>query len=290
MTHGYKYLALLLGLMVTGCAAANKDQLINDGKTLMDKQQIADLFAQGPLRLESADFDGTVTFTADGKLQAKNLNKAVDTGKWELADGNMVCLKFSSWYYGDKKCYQIIENDPGEYVFFTANGARYYTAHVQKDVKEDESDTVKSENQDESGDKSSSEPQASPSANSASNAETDINSSFSQVAQNCPGCNLGGINLSNSNLASANLAGTDLSGTNLSGASLRGAHLEKANLSHANLSKANLTGANLAGANLDSADLRGANLSRADLTDANMKNAVTNGAVLQNTKGLRASK
>ncbi len=124
-------LAVLLAIVLlgsAGCAVNTRKQMVKAGGTPLAAKGVYRLVAGHTLHLASGDFDGKVFFSPDGKLSGKDRLGSKDTGKWDVTSDNRLCLAFSSWYYGDVKCYDLVTSD-GAIVFFTPNGARYYTAN-----------------------------------------------------------------------------------------------------------------------------------------------------------------
>jgi len=252
-------------------------QMSARGKTPLSEKQLHVLVANNSLHLTAIDFDARVHFQPNGQLHAAALKGGDDKGKWSITSDNKLCLKFDHWYYGDLKCYTLF-NEKDQSLFFTANGARYYTgqANAENDMNTGERQTTDAA---VSGNNSI---QPSARLTSAEKTQTLIG-----LARNCPDCIFAGADLSGAQLAMANLAGADLSGADLSDANLRRAKLSGANLHGANLSRTNLAGADLSECDLRAADLTGSNLVRADVTGAKLDGANMSGAHLENIIGLK---
>lgn len=270
------FIALLFSFVFnTSCAPVSQKHYENKDQLPLTAKQIEQKIVDRKLHLESIDFDAFVRFHENMKLTATNLEGGTDSGTWAILDDNQLCLKFRSWYFGDTKCYRVIE-DNNRLIFFTPNGALSYTATISKphkDISQNKSDdpliaSIERHNNQ-------------PIQNSS---ETD-KKRFIKLARNCPDCNFKGVDLSNAELNHANLAGADLSGANLTNANLRQANLTGANLSNATLIRANLPGANLSSADLTNADLSGSNLIRANVTGATTTNTNLTGAHLESIKG-----
>lgn len=286
----------LFFILLSGCSPVSMTQLMADGKQPLSQKQLDALIPNATIYLESIDFDSEVHFRADGQLVAKNRQNETEKGKWEINKENQLCMKFAHWYYGDLRCYQIINEDANTYIFFTANGARYYTGRMQAGGETNTTREVGRQptHNDPTGAASTAHTAAIASAenrNSGSTkapklSEEEKKISLKYLARNCPGCNLSGTDLQNAQLVDANLAGADLSKINLSGANLRRANLAGANLAGARLIRTNLAGANLTGCNLAGADFTGSNLIRANMTDANLDGALFTGALRENIQGI----
>lgn len=275
----YRYALFFALSSLSACAPVTIEQLEKDGGVALGQAQLQQLITDHTLHLESIDLDAKVHYLPDGHLNATNLYGEEDTGKWSIAAGDQLCMKFDHWYYGDLKCYRLfIEKD--SYVFFTDNGARSYTATTTK-----AKNTIMA---------------ASPASGTNTNRTVDQEDSpatpLSQedrahnlvsLARNCPGCNLAGVDLIDARLVAANLAGANLSGADLRSANLRRANLARANLRGAKLMGTNLAGANLTDADLTDADLTGSNLIKANVTGAKMSGAVLSGAHLESITGFK---
>lgn len=287
--------ALLLLAHLYGCSAMTLKQLVAEGKQPLTREQLAALLPDASLRLEAIDFDGILQFRPDGQLAAKDRLGQAEKGTWKITEDSQLCLKFARWYYGGSRCYSLIKDD-NTYVFFTSNGARYYTGTLQSSPPADKAPDVSRPPKpgepagqahggfDQTGTAAKTE---SGMGGSPRFTEEEKTHTLIQLARNCPECNLYGIDLKNAalggaNLAKANLAGADLSGANLSRANLGGANLAGARLVNTDLAGADLTGSNLAGA-----DLSGSNLTRANVTNAHMAGTNLNGALLNNIQGLK---
>lgn len=248
---------LLIVLLATGgCAVSRQSQLVSQGQEPLAGDTIKDLVAGKSLNLTAIDFNAQVTFSAAGKLTAVDRLNNTDTGIWFINPANMLCLVFDRWYYGDQKCYNLFDNPVGDsYIFFTANGARYYTAKVLGESTTDKPGSTTAEPPSPSTNVDSGMvegPVPPPGASSQTTAtppsKEELRRSLHRLARKCPGCDL----------ADADLRQADLSGANLAGTNLSHSDLRDANLHQANLKGANLTGANLSGADLSGADCTGA--------------------------------
>lgn len=229
--------------------------------------------------MESIDFDAVVSFRDNMTLTAANLAGVTDSGKWSLIDDNLVCIEYRSWYFGDRQCYRVFE-DNDNLLFFTPNGALSYTATISN-TNNSIGETSNIKNTTSSPDPKPAIHDLSPTTNSSGTAKD----RFIRLAKNCPDCNFSGVDLSNAQLNHANLSGANLSGADLTNANLRQANLMGANLSHAKLIRTNLPGANLSSANLSHADFTGSNLIRANVTNATFNNTNLTGAHLESIQG-----
>ncbi|MCP3890916.1 MAG: pentapeptide repeat-containing protein [Desulfobulbaceae bacterium] len=268
-------------LLITACAPATVKQFEARGKTELTKEQIRSSFSGKEIHLEAADFDANVQFGSSGKLSGTSINGSSDNGNWNVAENNLLCLKWDSWYFGDNKCYQTFKDEDNRFIFFTQNGARYYTATVTNQSSRKTTSSRHKNKQNTSQDDFQLSSERSPTT-SNSNRDPDR---ILRLARNCPGCNLSHINFKGAQLVGANLSGADLSGSDFSGADLRRANLTNANLSGARFIRTNLPGADLTDSNLTNADLRGSNLTRAIVHGANFTGTITKGAILNSLQG-----
>ena len=288
--------AALLFLILSGCSSVSMTQLMGKGKQPLSQSDLAVLIPNAIIHLESIDFNGEVHFLTDGQINGKNRTGTIEKGKWEINKDNQLCMKFTHWYYGDLRCYLIFQDNDQTYIFFTTNGARFFTGRLQSKPS-----TLNSqENISQPGKIYSpsiagktrvsphiSEEQSAIDTKSPKLSEEEIKISLQYLARNCPGCNLSGQNLQNAHLVEANLTGANLVKTDLSGANLHRANLVGANLTDARLIRTNLSEANLSNCNLSGSDLTDSNLVRTNVTDANLEGSRMSGALLQGIKGLK---
>lgn len=253
-------------------------QLEKDGGAALTKSQLQELFTDQTLHLESIDLDARVHYLPNGHLKATSLNKDQESGRWSISAADELCMKFDHWYYGDLKCYKLFRAKD-YYIFFTANGARSYTATEQK-----KSTTPTTTTASEVGTTKTIDSEASPAAPFS---QEDTAHNLLSLARNCPDCDLAGVELKGAQLIAAHLPGANLAGADLSSANLRRANLAGANLAGAQLIGTNLAGANLIGADLTGADLTGSNLIRANVTGAQLSGAVLLGAHLESIEGYK---
>ena len=281
------FINILLCLTILGCNAARKDKLLDSGTPPLTRAQLELLVRASTIRLESIDFDAKLSFHEDGRFDAESRVNETDSGKWAIDVNDRLCLKFSSWYYGDLRCYDVFEESAGKFAFFTNNGARAYSvtsvgARIKDSAPNASSQTKTVSSTDASNRNRQTLTSRKPNRNSS---KEESRATFIRLAANCPGCNFADADLSNSSLVAANLKDANLSSVNLSGANLRRADLSGANLAGALLKNTTLAGANLRNANLENADLSGSNLIRADLTGAKYTTANFSGAYLEGIKG-----
>ncbi len=282
---------LLIGSssLVFGCAVNSRNQLLDAGQTALDSTSLKTLVADTSFQFEAIDFEGDIYFKKDGKISARNRFGEKTTGKWEITPENTLCLKFTGWYFGDRKCYSVFADPESErYILFTTNGARYYTAtpkagtpgelSKQLQSNSDSHDTQRQTATTTQGQPEPSTPALIIDTPAPEPSKAEMKHLLITTALNCPGCDFTGVDLSNADLFGANLAGTNLAGANLSKANLR-----RANLTGANLTGANLTTANLPGADLSNSILREADFTGANLVKANFTGALTDGIILQDT-------
>ncbi len=253
-------------------------QLEKDGGVILSKPQLQEIFTDHTLHLESIDLDAQVHYLPDGHLNATSLQGEKDTGKWSISADDELCMKFDHWYYGDVKCYKLFR-EKDSYVFFTANGARSYTATTE--TKRNIAATSPA------SDASTSRIVEQNDSPAAPLSQEDKAHNLVSLARNCPDCDLAGADLVNAQLVTANLAGANLSGADLRSANLRRANLAGANLHGAKLMGTNLAGANLTNADLTDADLTGSNLIRANVTGAKLSGAVLSDAHLESIEGFK---
>lgn len=276
----------IIVILFYGCAPVTVNQFIADGMKPLSSNELREQLPGTKLQLEAIDFYAQVQFLPDGYLTAVNLEKQKEKGRWKVTEENRLCLKFNRWYFGDLKCYQLVK-DGGNYIFFTNNGARYYTADILSTDLDLEGLASSSENSTVQRTERSSSPKNNSQTKSPPLTPAEKKQTLVRVARNCPGCNLAGANLKEAQLVAANLAGADLSGADLSGANLRRANLVGAKLTDARLVNTNLSGANLTSCDLSNSDLTGANLIRATATDANFDGAVLHGSHLESIQGMK---
>ena len=298
-----RYYSLLFAAICTamcGCAVNTQNQLTKAGHAPLTAEELYQLTSGHTLRLTSADFDGKLYVQGDGTFSAQNSDNRKDVGEWDIRTDDTLCLEFSKWFFGDLRCYSVFSDPEGSgFIFFTANGARRFSAEKQDGDPERLATAGKkppsSYLKDKSGtaDEGSPPPSAAPAPVSYTPepaplpSRDEMKHMMVKTAGNCPDCNLSGADLSRGDLVEANLTGANLSGANLSKANLRRANLAGADLSGADLTTANLPGANLTNCNLRNADLSGANLIQADLTGAQTQGAIFKGSLLEGTKGLK---
>lgn len=274
-----RYCLVVVLTSLCACAPVTMDTMIDDGKEPLSKTQLQELITDHILHLEAIDFDAKVHYLPDGRFTAASLQGGKDAGKWSISADDALCMKFKRWYFGDIKCYKLF-SEKDTYVFFTINGARYYTGTK---VSEKEAARI-SQSPSESSNIRAPEEEPSPAAPLS---KEEKEHSLISLARNCPDCDLAGVELVEAQLVAANLAGANLSGADLRSANLRRANLAGAKLAGAQLAGTNLAGANLTDADLTNADLTGSNLIRADLTGAKLNGADFSGALLESIKGYK---
>ncbi len=275
--------------LLCACAPVTINQFLADGKKPLPQQQLQELISNQSLHLEAIDFDAQVHYLPNGHLAATNRQGVKDSGKWSISSDGRLCMKFDLWYYGDLKCYQVF-NDKGHYVFFTTNGARYYTGTMSAGNDLQAADHSRKESNYPDGQR----PRSPADLSDSNHARTTVVLSAAEkkrallsLARNCPACNFAGVDLRGAELIAANLAGADLSDADLREANLRRANLSGANLARANLAGTNLAGADLSNCDLSDADLTGSNLIRATVTGAKLDGTVLLGAHLESIQGLK---
>ena len=300
----------ILGLLLvlSACAPGNQNQLLKEGKTQLNAEQLFQLVSGNTLHLESIDFNAWVHLLEDGRLSAKNRQNQRDTGVWDINSDSRLCLKFEAWYYGDERCYSLIAVGGDDYVLFTANGARAYSATAISGDSEKLAAAGRKKGktylrEKMAGGKSTASGINPPAAAPAQTGPDEVSPpreipapapppeelrhTLAEMAKNCPNCNLAGADLKGVELITANLAGANLAGADLSRANLRRANLAGANLAGAIMVNANLPGANLANCNMSNANLTGANLIKANFTGAMTDGIQLQGALLEGVTGLK---
>lgn len=300
MPSGLYLIQLFVVLIImSGCSPGTQSHFIKKGQSPLTAEQLFTTVSGNSLHLEAIDFDGTLYFQTDGAFSAIDRLNNNDTGKWEISSQNELCLQFRVWYYGDLKCYSVFQDKkPDSFIFFTENGARYYSAEYiaadPRNLKKQLSKTDKkqfirknlAQNDQPAG--ASNAPSISPPLSQAiPSGEAAKAPNIAHLARNCPDCNLSGADLKGARLVGANLAGADLSGADLSGANLRRANLTGANLSGANCVTTNLAGATLIDSNLSGADLTNSNLIKAKLNGATVDGTIFIGAHLEGIEGYK---
>lgn len=258
---------LLLFASLISCATNSADQFANEGKKKLTAKELEKGLSGRKIRFEAADIDALLHFDNDGTIEAKERSGIEDTGQWSTTADDRICITFSTWYFGDQKCYMVYHDQGDRFILFSSNGARKYRATITGMV--------------------AAKPQAEVVAPSKQQASATGGPSPAEkrrqmvsLAKNCPGCRLAGVNLAKAELIGAKLQDAKLAGANLEGANLRRANLSNTDLTGANLSQANLAGADLRGASLLGCDLSGANLTRAKINPKDLAEANTEGALL----------
>lgn len=301
------YIAAKLCLILTilaylsGCGTSTINNAIERGDKPLSVEEIYALVNDNTLRLVSSDFDAHVFFSENGKLTANSLKNADDTGQWDIKKNSTLCIKYSTWYYGDVKCYSVYdETERDSYLFFSDNGAFAYTAtktvgnseNLRAAQSRDKDEFMReslSKEQSSTPQKSQAAPAAIPAVADPGPAASseEINHTLKAMAQNCPNCNLENADLRKAYLVEADLRGANLRGADLSRANLRRANLEGADLAGATLLSTNLPGANLKNADLTGADLTGSNLIQADLSGADFSNSILKDTLQEGSKGIK---
>jgi hypothetical protein len=307
--------ALVLLLVVSGCAPTNVNKLVKEkGGEQLSPEQVLTLVEGNTIELTGYDSDTFLYLDRSGRTFAVDVYNNKDVGQWDVSDLGEFCVRMQNWWYADLNCYQMYDIEgsykltgsdgiikfsavtyPGDYknsyrviksdrksIRSSARSGGAISARAEPVVEEPaEVDDIEAEDMD----KAISEENTF----DVSQENKDLRTTVKWMARDCPGCNLSETNLKKADLVGAKLAGANLSGSNLRMANLRRADLEGTNLEDAilaycnmpgvNLKNANLKGANLQGANLIRADLSGADLTGADLTDALLEGIITKGTV-----------
>ncbi len=307
------FCALILSLLAA-CAPTNTKKLeeTRDARQL-PPDEVLSLVDGNTLFLHSHDEDTYLFFDHSGRLFGKDIFDNKDTGRWDVSEEGELCMRMGSWWYGDLRCFQVLDAD-GTYYLANGAGVLAYKAeqmsgdarglyHEIKPRRKSYRRSIRGKHREqrrpaaapateEQAQPAAPEPEPEPAiieenSRRSPTIEKDLRSTVKWMARDCPGCNLARTDLKKADLVGADLAGANLRGANLRMANLRRANLEGANLEDANLAYANLPGANLKGANLRGANLKGANLLLADLTGARLEGADLTGANLEGVKGLK---
>jgi hypothetical protein len=291
---------IALVVLLNSCTPGSQNHLIKTGQSPLSSEQLFTTVADNSLHLEAIDFDAILYFQKDGKLSAIDRLNNKDTGKWDITNENKLCLKFRIWYYGDTKCYSVFrDQDTDSFIFFTGNGAKYYSAefiaadpnnlakqiHKKSNKRFLRKDLAQKTQND--GGSNTSVPSSPLPAPAPSSPKYEKSSDIANLARDCPDCNLAGVNLTKAQLIGANLAGADLSGADLSGANLRRANLTGANLTGSKCIATNFAGAILVDSNLSNADLTGSNLIKVKLNGATVDGTIFTGAHLEGIEGYK---
>ena len=303
-------LSLLAGsalffFLLAGCVPSTVNTITKKpGTELLPPLEILKLVEGNTLFLHSPEEDSYLFFDTSGKIFGRDIYTNRDTGKWDVSDDGMVCLKMRKWWYGDLKCYSVYSNaNKKRYFLANSSGVLEYSAeHFAGDTEKlftatkpkRKSYRKSIRNQQAPAPEEEPDDQHSTSFNVDQEKDgyndgvkKDVQTSVKWIAKDCPGCNLADADLRQADLIGAQLEDADLSRADLHMANLRRANLRNANLKNASLRYANMPGANLRDANLSNADFTGANLIRADLTGADVTGANLTGALLEGTSGLQ---
>ena len=289
--------------VLSGCATGNQERMLQQGKTQLTAEQIFQTVSGNTLHLEAIDFNARVYFLDSGRMSARSSGNRRDIGTWDVNSDKQLCLKFNTWYYGDQRCFTMVETGPDTYALFAPNGARAFTATAaggdpdrlatagKKKDKTYLREKMAAGQSADGGSTAAVEQQPAPAQTprvipAAPPSPEEVRHTLAFMAKNCPNCNLAGADLTGVDLVTANLAGANLAGADLGRANLRRANLAGANLAGANLVGTNLQGANLANCNLSNADLGGASLIKANLTGAMTEGVNLQGAHLDGVVGL----
>ena len=306
----YQFICLLCStLLLLGCSPATVNTITSQAGTKeLLPAEIVQLVEGNTLYIQSSEADSYLFFDPSSRLFGKDLYANRDTGRWDVSEDGMVCLKMKNWWYGDLRCYRVFMKGEREKIYL-ANSADVIEYSAEYFVGDKKRLFVAPVTQKKSFRKSvrkHAQPEVSPSPGqqenlpqqqkkhqfgitepaTTKNVTKDTQATVKWVAKNCPGCNMAGADLHKANLVEAHLAGANLAGADLQMANLRRVDLQGANLRNAVLRYANLPGANLQDADLTGADLQGANLIRANFTGAKLDGANLSEAHLDSVIGL----
>ncbi len=173
------YFPLVVLFFLGACAPATMNQLVAEGNTPLSANQLRELVTDQRLHLEAIDFDGQVQYLSDGHLRAQSLQGGKDNGKWYITPEDQLCMKFDLWYYGDLKCYKLVK-EKKKYVFFTTNGARYYTGTSSAEHQQEPADQSRLESS--LTNENSQQQLPAPRLSQAEKQQT-----LQRLARNCPG-------------------------------------------------------------------------------------------------------
>jgi len=295
----------------TGCAPTTANKLESKaGAVALTPEELLNLVDNNTLFMQSFSEDSYLFFAHSGQLFGKDIYNNTDNGQWDVSEDGELCIRMSSWWYGDLLCFQMLKSGSRLHLANSSGVVQYSVKQFHGDskglfrqLKKKKKKSYRrsrrahhtqatAATQQQAGPSSQNEPEAvknivdarAPSSSSSDSRE--LRSTVKWVARDCPGCNLAHANLKKADLVTANLAEANLQGANLRMAQLRRANLEGANLENADLSYANLPGANLKNAHLAGASLKGANLIRADVTGADLTGVDLSGALLEGIRGL----
>lgn len=295
-------------LLLTSCAPVTVNTLDrSEAVNTLTAASILQLVEGNTLFIHSFSEDSHLYFDTSGSVFAKDIYNNTDTGKWDVSEDGELCLRLGKWWYGDLRCFSVLE-EKNQYHLANTAGVLEYSAqksagdsenlfYVKKQKKKSYRRSVKSgspgkqskkKDQATAQEKTTTAQLASDTKQPSGNSDKkDIRSTVKWMARDCPGCNLADTDLKKADLVGAHLAGANLKGALLKMANLRRADLEGANLKNANMSYANLPGANLKNADLRGANLKGANLIRANLTGAKLENTNFTEAIVEGVIGLQ---
>lgn len=307
---------ILLIITLTLCYGCAKNITIKNAKKAGARQlsglQLVNLLPDNTLHMTTWDksFQADVSCRKSGALTAVNGQGEASDGKWNIAQGDKLCLQFTAWGNGDRVCYEIFQNndlfqafrgDGGlEYTITLARPLRMETAHDNRaaEKKAAQASTPPQEKswweiltRKKQHEKAETPAQTLPlivEAGKPSESTADEEGHWWDIltfkrhdpelyangAEKTPLTETQKQLYASNSCPSCNLTGLDLRRAELKKANLTGADLTGANLEGAELAKANLSGANLTGANLAEANLLGANLAGADLSRANLHWAI----------------
>ncbi|MDW7771822.1 MAG: pentapeptide repeat-containing protein [Desulfobulbaceae bacterium] len=296
-----KLVLLLTLFLLAACGpttARQFEKAYNAGQ--LSAGQVLELVEENTMLLVSFEEESYFYFHPSGRVYGIDIHDNKDIGKWDVSEGDELCMKMESWWFGYLKCFSVYSNDK-KYALTDNSGVIAFNAqHFAGDLKnqyyepksEKKSYRRSARKRDDSREpeneaaKTNEQP-VREQVYSAPVSDAELKATVKWMAKDCPGCNLANTNLRKADLVGAKLQGANLSGANLSMADMRRADLRNANLEGADLTFANMPGADLRNCNLRNANLKGANLIRADLTGADLQGARVEDALLEGTAGLQ---
>ena len=317
-------LFLLFLFVFCGCA---KILTIKNARKAGAKQltgnQLIQLVSGNTLHMTTWDqsLEADVFCQENGRIQAENSQGESSGGRWQISQGDQLCLQFKDWGDGDKICYSILKiND--SYQAFRGDGGLEYTFTLSSEVFNDSFESAsptkkavappvqatkkhwydflifpRKEKDPAAASRPVAAKEVQPPAkfkeqeshwydfltfgDDEDKTETSIGVKEAPLTETQKRL-LETKSCSTCDLSGVDLQKAELKKADLAGTNLSGADLSQANLAKANLSGADLSGANLAEANLVQADLSGANLSGANFHWAILTSANLSGANLKN--------
>jgi len=231
-----KIILPILLLVFSGCALSQQAIIEKGGKHL-DGVALRLFLQDSTLQIEEHTTRATMTLHSNGTLLAKNDADQGSPGKWRISN-DQLCFQFKRWNFGDEKCYTVLAHD-NRYLLFS--GEHIYAGNFtiltagHPSVPQVSAPTPAAATNPTNAMQPVPQPAPPHAIPPSRHGVLDNQHIMTNLAHDCPGCNL-----ANSSFRYANLDGANLQGANLSGADLRNTSLQGANLNGANLFKADL--------------------------------------------------